>query len=96
MAGFEEIKDNLAALRHPEIDATLEELGMIQDVKKEQGKIRLTLKLPFLYVPIRGMLEEMIEGVLKPGGTEYEIEVAEMDEAERNNFMRVSQSRWIG
>jgi len=92
----EKIKESLSKLKSSEIDTSLEELGMIQNVREEENKVRLTLKLPFLYVPIRGMREEMIRGAVESAGAECEIEVAEMDEAERDNFMKISQSRWIG
>jgi metal-sulfur cluster biosynthetic enzyme len=93
---WEKVKDNLSKLRHPEIDASLEELGMIQNAREEENRVKLTLKLPFLYVPIRGMLEEMVRGAIESAGAECEIEIEEMNEAERNNFMKISQSRWIG
>ena len=96
MASVDKIKQNLSSLLHPEIDASLEELGMLKDIEVKEEKTTLTLKLPFLYVPIRTMLEEMVKGAVEKEGAECEMKIEEMNDEERSNFMKISQSRWIG
>lgn len=92
------IRKAVTSLRHPEIDASLSELRMIDHLEIEGEKITLTLKLPFKYVPIRDLLVKMIEEVVRgvSPSSDLKIEIAEMNENEREKFMRISRERWLG
>jgi len=95
MSNVKEIKEIFSAVMHPEINASLLDLGMIE-VKQAQGNIQVFLKLPFLYVPIRQMLEDMVKNALEDKNIEYEFGVQEMTEEERENFMKMARENWIG
>ncbi|MEW6681064.1 MAG: iron-sulfur cluster assembly protein [bacterium] len=95
----ENIEQALKKIRHPEIDHTLFDLGMIKDVSvKENKKIELTLQVPFIGVPIKDYLIDTIKSAVKNEDEEAEVEVSvkQMSEEERARFMQMAQEAWIG
>ena len=59
-----DVEQALSKVMHPEIDCRLVDLGMIKDVVCEEDKVGLTLKLPFLGIPIKEDLIQSIKGSL--------------------------------
>ncbi|MDR5656532.1 iron-sulfur cluster assembly protein [Halodesulfurarchaeum sp. HSR-GB] len=83
---------------HPEIDATLTQLGMINGIEMEGETATVTLALPMLNIPdqvkniLVGRLREAVEGV----GAEFESEIAVMTDAQREQFFQLEQQNWSG
>jgi len=92
----EEIHQAVAKVRHPEIDRTLVELGMIKDIALEEDKVILRMALPFLRIPIRDYLVHSVEEVVTKLGVEIEVKLTEMNKEERDAFMAMAQEGWIG
>ena len=92
----EEIHQAVAKVRHPEIDRTLVELGMIKDIALEDDKVILSMALPFLGIPIRDYLVHSVEEVVVKLGVEIEVKLTEMNKEERDAFMAMAQEGWIG
>jgi metal-sulfur cluster biosynthetic enzyme len=92
----EEIHQAVAKVRHPEIDRTLVELGMIKDIAFEDDKVILSMALPFLGIPIRDYLVHSVEEVVAKLGVEIEVKLTEMNKEERDAFMAMAQEGWIG
>ena len=90
----ETIKKELSKIIHPEINCSLVELGMIKDIKVNR-KVLITLNLPFLEVPIKDDLINLIKNTIKKIDKEKvtEVNVIEMNEKERKKFMRLAQER---
>ena len=86
------INQRLSKAMHPEINSSLLELGMIKDVKLKNSEISLTLLLPFLNVPIKDMLIQIIKDSLK--SKKVKIKIAEMNEKEKEKFMEMAQQGW--
>ena len=55
-----DVEQALSEVMHPEIDYRLVDLGMIKDVVCEEDKVGLTLKFPFLEIPIK---EDLIQSI---------------------------------
>ena len=91
MSRVEDAKKILSEVKHPEINASLVELGMIGDVG---DKLIIELKLPFPGVPILGMLTDLIVSSLKKNGMEAEVKTGVMSDDERNQFMRIENEKW--
>ena len=89
-----ELNKILEKVMHPEINASLIGLGMIKDIKVEGKKVNLTLSLPFLGVPIEGMLIDSIKKVLKENGLDVEIKEDIMGSIERQKFLKISKEKW--
>jgi metal-sulfur cluster biosynthetic enzyme len=92
----EEIHQAVAKVRHPEIDRTLVELGMIKDIALEDDKVVLSMALPFPGIPIRDYLVHSVEEVVTKLGVEIEVQLTEMNKEERDAFMAMAQEGWIG
>lgn len=94
----QEIEDIMKSIEHPEIANTLDELGMLRDIKLEEetGKVSFTLVLPMLNIPeqIRDMILNSIGMALKGKATKLSVDIAEMSEEQRNNFFALSQANW--
>jgi metal-sulfur cluster biosynthetic enzyme len=92
----EEIHQAVAKVRHPEIDRTLIELGMIRDIALVRDKVILTMALPFLGIPIKDYLVHSVQEAVTKLGVEIEVKLIEMNQNERNTFMAMARESWIG
>ena len=95
-----EIHQALAKVRHPEIDRTLVELGMIKDVSIDVKKIILTLALPLMGIPIE--VKDYLMSSIRQAITnldmdlEVTINLTEMNPEERTKFLVMAQEGWLG
>lgn len=98
MADAEKIRLELASIRHPEINASFEELGMIADVRVKKSTAVVTLKLPFKEVPIRDLLVKKVKDAIKRIDENLKVMMnfEEMNEKERKNFFGIARERWTG
>jgi metal-sulfur cluster biosynthetic enzyme len=92
----EEVRQTVAKVRHPEIDRTLVELGMIKDIAVRDNKVILTMVLPFLGIPIKDYLVRSVQEAVTKLGVEIVVKLAEMNQEERDVFLAVAQENWIG
>jgi len=98
MAKFsqQDIEQALSKVMHPEIDYSLVDLRMLDDVICEEGKVRLTLKLPFLQVPVKELLVQSIKKALAglDESINVQINMEEMSQEERDNFKKMAKEGW--
>jgi len=94
------IIDALEKVEHPSIAATLLDLGMLRDVEvTSDGKATLTIILPFPGIPenVRDYMINSLKAAAKSAGGELnKVEIAVMNEAERQNFLTKEQQNWRG
>jgi len=83
-------------VEHPEINCTLAELGMVQDIQVSGDRVSLKLVLPFLGIPaaIRDYLIHSLRQAVAGFGAELEVQVTEMTPAERQHFFMLEQQNW--
>jgi metal-sulfur cluster biosynthetic enzyme len=95
-----EIRQALAKIRHPEIDRTLVDLGMLKDMIIEGKKVTLTLALPFMGIPteVKDYLMSSIRQALAnlDMGLKVTVTLAEMNPEERTKFLAMAQEGWLG
>jgi len=91
-----EIKKILGGIKHPAIDETLENLGMIKGVEIKRNKVSLVLALPFENVPIKEDLIGLIKKTLADKGFVPLIKTAVMDKKELEKFLAAEQVHWRG
>jgi len=91
------IEDALSTAIHPEINYSLLKLGMIKDISVKENKASIVLLLPFLEVPIKKDLIDLVRESVKKlnKNIKIKIEVAEMNEKEKENFMKMAREAWI-
>lgn len=82
---------------HPEINNNLINLGMIKDIKIQEKNVSLHLVLPFLNIPIKEYLVELIEENIRKldRNLEIKIDIIEMNNEERENFMKIAKEGWM-
>ena len=87
MITIEKTRRVLKKAIHPELDKSLIELGMIRNIKIEKNKIIINLVLPFLHVPIREQLIEIIKQAIKKSFDILpKIKIKEMNQKEKKKF----------
>ena len=65
---------------------------MIGDIKEEDGKIIIELKLPLPKIPIKQMLIDLIKNKLKD--SVVDIKTLVMNPEERDKFFEMSRQNW--
>ena len=90
------VEKALSKLMHPEINYSLVDLGMIKDIAFQENKVRVTLKVPFLDVPIKEHLIEIIKRALTDFNEAFQtdINLRQMSQQERDEFMRKAKKGW--
>jgi len=93
----ETVRAAIDAVRHPEIDHTLAELGMIRDVRIDGEKVSLVMALPFLEIPIKEDLVRSLVEAVKSRAEDWETEVSftVMNQEERERFLAMARSAWM-
>jgi len=90
------VEKALSKLMHPEINYSLVDLGMIKNVICEGKKVDLTLKLPFLQVPVKDLLITNIKKTLADLDNSIQVKtnIEEMSQEERDNFTKMAKEGW--
>ena len=91
-----QIDQALSEVMHPEINYSLVDLGMIEDVSCKGEKASLTLKLPFLQVPVRDILIDIVKKKLTDldNSVRVEVNVEQMSQEERDRFTTMAKKGW--
>ena len=94
----EAVNQAIGQVMHPEINLSLIKLGMVKDIALKDNEVTLTLVLPLLGIPvsIKDYLINSLRHAVTELGAKIEISVAEMDQAERQNFLVMEQDNWGG
>ena len=93
MISSEQVLSALRQVMHPELKRNLVELEMVRDVIIENGRIALSLVLPFKEIPIKDDLVQSARNAvtaLDPS-LEIEVRVVEMSQQERAAFMTAAE-----
>ena len=90
----DKIKKILGKLKHPSIDRTLIELGMIKDIKVKNNKATITLAFPFEGIPIKNYLIDSVKTPLSKLGVDIEIKTTVMNQKELQKFLNAEQRHW--
>ncbi len=94
----DEIIGLIKSVEHPEIANTLDELGMLGEIKfdEETKQTTITLVLPMLNIPIeiRNMILNGIAEKIRDKTSKLNVSLAEMTEEQRTHFFALSQKNW--
>jgi len=93
MITSEHVLSALRQVMHPELKRNLVELEMVRDVIIENGRIALSLVLPFKEIPIKDDLVQSARNALAAldPSLEIEVRVVEMSQQERAAFMTAAE-----
>jgi len=94
----EEARKAIAEIKHPAIDRTLVDLGIVKDIKVTGGKVLVAMAMPFAGVPnqVREYLVNAVSEPIKEMGAEIEVELTIMNQEELQAFLAMEQESWSG
>ena len=92
----EDVLKAIANVKHPAIDLSLLELGVVQTVEVENNKAKVTFAFPFANIPIADMLINSVKQPIINLGAEFEGSLVLMTEEEKQRFLMLEQSAWKG
>jgi ATP-binding protein involved in chromosome partitioning len=83
-------------VKHPAIDHTLLDLGIVKHVSTDEDKVYVTFAFPFPSIPIADTLIRSISEPLQTIGAHVMVDMVLMTEEEKQNFLRMEQEAWKG
>jgi len=91
-----DVEQELSKVMHPEINYSLVDLGMVEDIVCDKDEVHLALKLPFLQVPVKDLLIDIIKKTLSDmdSSIHVEINIEQMNQEERDNFTKMAKEGW--
>lgn len=92
----QEILKVISDVRHPAIDHSLLDLGIIKDIEIEDNTVSLKFVFPFPNIPIADALFDSIKIPLNNIGYTLFSDVILMTEEERAKFMQMEAEAWKG
>ena len=92
----EDIRNAIVGIKHPAIDRTLLELGIIKSIATENDKAKIVLAFPFPNIPIEDYLINNVRRPVEKLGVEVEINVTVMTQEELQRFLQLEQQHWKG
>ena len=91
-----DILNLLAKVKHPAINRTLRELGIIKDISSKDNKVLITMALPFPNIPIIDQLVSSIKEPIEKLGVEVEVKQTIMNQEELQAFLKMEEAGWTG
>jgi len=93
------LQAEILKIKHPVIDQTLVELGIIKKVRIAQKIAIVFLAFPFVGIsveelPVRNQIVKSIRQVIMRFGFEVKIIVKEMSSADLQNFLMKEEEMW--
>jgi metal-sulfur cluster biosynthetic enzyme len=91
-----DVRQSLAKVKHPAINCSLVDLGMIKNVKIKRDEVTVMLALPSLGIPIRDHLVNLIREALMKLDVEVDVTITEMNQKEIQAFLAIEHEKWKG
>ena len=92
----ENVRKAMAQIKHPAIDRTLIDLGMVKDITIEGNKVTVTLAVPFPGIPIKDLLVNSVREPIEKLGAKVEVKLAVMNQQELKAFIAMENESWKG
>jgi ATP-binding protein involved in chromosome partitioning len=95
---LQNVQEAIGKVTHPAISRTLVDLGMVKDIRLHGKEARLTLFLPVLSipVPVKDYLTNSLREAVAALDVRLEVEIAQMNDEERQAFLAMEQESWKG
>ena len=90
----DDVRRALAGVRDPELHVSIVDLGMVDDVLVEDGRVRVRVALTTAGCPLRTRIRDDVESKVRgmPGVTDVAVEYGEMTAAQKSAAMQ--RARW--
>jgi len=86
----------VAELKHPAIDCTLRDLGIVKNITVKGDKAVVTIAFPFPDIPIKDEIVNSVREPIAKLGVKCEIKETIMNQQERETFLEKEQENWKG
>ncbi len=90
------ILKNLNSIKHPAIDYSLIKLGILTNIKNDNGKLMAEFAFPFPNIPIADTLIASVAGKIEEMKLDSEYTTRVMNEKERQYFLQLEAEAWTG
>ncbi len=90
----EQIHKEIAQVKHPFIDCSLIDLGIIKKIIINGNKVSVIIALPFPNIPIKDSLISSVKNPIEKLGGELDTEVTVMTQEELQNFLNLEKENW--
>ena len=94
----ETVEHAIEDVTHPELDATLVDLGMVDDVTVEDRDVTIDVAIPMAGIPdaIKQMLAQRLAESLDSFDVDLTVQFVLMDEETRERFFQMEEENWSG
>jgi metal-sulfur cluster biosynthetic enzyme len=92
----EDVRKALAGVKHPMIDRTLLDLGIIRYITVENDRAEITLAFPFPNIPIKEHLINSVREPITNLGAEVHVKLTVMNQEEIERFLAMEKEAWKG
>nr|AAU82254.1 hypothetical protein GZ12E2_21 [uncultured archaeon GZfos12E2] len=94
----EDIRQVVAEIKHPAIDRTLVDLGVVKEITVKGNKVLVTMALPFSGIPtqVKDYLVNSVVEQIKKLDVEVEVDLTIMNQEELQAFLDMEQESWKG
>ena len=92
----ENIRKILSVVKHPAIDRSLLDLGIIEKIAIEESRVIIILALPFSGIPkqIEDFLVQSVQEPIKNIGYEVEVKTTVMNQEALQKFLAMEKEAW--
>ena len=90
----EDVHNKLKEIKHPFIDCTLTELGIVKNITVNDITVIATFALPFPNIPIKDQLISSVKTALEQLGAKVEIRTTIMTQEAVQNFLYLEKKNW--
>ncbi len=92
----ENIRKVLSVVKHPAIDRSLLDLGILKKITVEENRVTITIALPFSGIPkqIEDFLVYSVREPIKNPGYEVEVKTTVMNQEELQKFLAMEKEAW--
>jgi len=92
----EDFRKAVAQVKHPAIDCTLIDLGIVKDITVKGDKVVVTIAFPVPNIPIRDIIMNSVREAIAKLGAKCQIKETLMSQQEREIFLDKEQKNWKG
>jgi len=92
----EQVRELLGNVKHPAIDRTLIDLGIVKSIAVDGNRVEILFAFPFPNIPIKDMLINSVTEPLVQRGMEVKVETTVMSQDELQKFLDMEREAWKG
>ena len=92
----EDFRKAVAQVKHPAIDCTLIDLGIVKDITVKGDKVAVTIAFPVPNIPIRNIIINSVKEAITKLGAKCQIKETLMSQREHEIFLDKEQKNWKG